>query len=182
MFKCDKLIDEACQGSERVWGAFVNIWVSVPFRAFWGHVGESFLRFGVWDGNDVLVKGSHHLLNVCLVPEAPGVLVVGIREVGESDLGRGTERRVGDRKRRGEARFGARHCGVVALQERFIDLAVFLLDTAILWFNHQVEDSKNKTFMHNDCYLTKAYSLRILQLLDFPKVLHKKSYASFAEL
>lgn len=162
MFKCDKLIDVASQGSERVLGAFVNISVSVPFRAFWGHVAESFLRFGVWDGNDVLVKGSHHLLNVCLVSEAPGAVVVGIREVGESDLGRGTEGRVGDRKRRRESRFGACHCGVVALQEGFIDLAVFLLDTSILWFNQQAEDSKEKTFMH----IYKSYSLLKLQLLE----------------
>lgn len=88
--------------------------------------------------------------------ELSGVVVVGIREDGEAGLGRGAERRVGDRKRRGESRFGACHCWVVALQEGFIYLAVFLLEMVISCFNQQLEDSKEKT-LTNDCYLTKAY-------------------------
>lgn len=136
---------------EHVWCSWFNtsasfwwIGVSVPSRAFWRHVGESFLRFGVWDWNDVFVEGSHDLLNFCLVSELSGVVVVGIREDGEADLGRGAERRVDDWKRRGESRFGARHCWVVALQEGFIYLAVFLSETVILCFNQQLEDWKKK--------------------------------------
>lgn len=113
---------------------------AVPFRAFRRRVDERFLRFGVWDGNDVFVEGSHDLRSVHLVSELPGVgvPVVGVWEVGESDLGRGAERRVDDRKRRGESRFGACHCWVVALQEVFIDLAVFLLETHIVRFKNDV--------------------------------------------
>lgn len=111
---------------------------SVPCRAFRRHIGEHFLRLGVWDGNDVFVVWSYAFLWVRLLSEFSGAraLVVGVRGEGKGGWGWGAKCWVGNRKGWGESRFGAGNCRVVTLQEVVVDLAVSLLSrdsSLIIW-------------------------------------------------